>query len=234
MTPETSDPTGLPPKKKRGCFFYGCLISLALLLLVGVALGVAGYYGVRAVKGMITEYSDPSESPMATVNMPAEELKALQERVAAFNAAAKSGAKTEPLVLTGPEFNALLANTPEMADYREMFAITIDGDQIKAQVSLPLEKFLNTTVFDVKGRYLNGTGVFDVSLHDGELSVIPETMEVKGKPLPKEWMTGLRQNMAQNYNQQHKDSILKYYQSIEVKDGKMIITPKSGAHTTSV
>ena len=164
--------------------------------------------------------------------MPAAELKALQDRVAAFNEAAKNGKATEPLVLTGPEFNALLANTPEMSDYRDMFAITIDGDQIKAQVSLPLEKFLNSTVFDVKGRYLNGTGVFDVSLSDGRLSVIPESLEVKGKPLPKEWMAGLKQNLAENYNRQHPDSILHNYQSIQVKDGKMIITPKNSSRTS--
>ena len=35
-----------------------------------------------------------------------------------------------------------------------------------------------------KGRYLNGTASFDLSFREGALSVTPQTIQVRGEPLP--------------------------------------------------
>ena len=50
-----------------------------------------------------------------------------------------------------------------------------------------------------KGRYLNGKADLKASLFDGELIVHLDAIEVKGKPVPPEFMTEIRkQNIAKD------------------------------------
>ena len=36
---------GQPPKPRRGCFFYGCITGLVLLLLIAIGGLIAVHYG---------------------------------------------------------------------------------------------------------------------------------------------------------------------------------------------
>ena len=74
-----------PVKKRRGCFFYGCLISSVLgVLLVGMVVFVAVMI-ISWLNARILEYTDTAPVPLPKVEMPAEELARLKERVTAFN-----------------------------------------------------------------------------------------------------------------------------------------------------
>jgi hypothetical protein len=80
-----------------------------------------------------------------------------------------------------------------------------------------------------KGRYLNGVATFNVSFQDGVLRLSPDLILAKGKPVPAIFLDKLRQrNFAENLDKNPRASIpLRHVQSIQVKDGKLIIVPKA-------
>ena len=120
-------------------------------------------------------------------------VKTLKDRVEAFRKAVEAGTPIEPLVLTSDDLNALIEDNPEL---KGMIYVKIEGDEVKGQVSIPLDK-LNFGM--VRGRYLNGEADFKASLFDGVLIVTLEAIEVNGKKLPEEFMKELRkQNVAKD------------------------------------
>jgi hypothetical protein len=130
------------------------------------------------------------------------------------------------LVLTGPEVNALLASTPELKDYKDKIFVSFEGEETRAQISLPLEG-LHIPGLDLKGRYLNGNGTFKLAISNGLASVAVDSFEVKGKPLPAAFLASLQQqNLAQEFNAKSNASPLAGFQSVQVKDGTLIATPK--------
>ena len=83
----------------------------------------------------------------------------------AFRKAVEDGTATEPLVLTSDDLNALIDENDEL---KGTIYVKIEGDELKGQVSFPLEKL---PLPMVKGRYLNGEADLKASLFDGELIV---------------------------------------------------------------
>ena len=101
----------------------------------------------------------------------------------------------------------------------------MEGDKIGGDISIPLE-FL--TGF-YKGNYLNGSAEFTVTLANGRLMVFLESAVVNEKPLPEDFMKGFRgTNLAEElHNDPDVGPILEKIKSIEINDGRLIITPKT-------
>jgi hypothetical protein len=228
---QTQTQTQIPPKKKRGCFFYGCMTSLVLLLVAGIVIFFGVRYGLHKFEAMVTQYTQPSPMPIEKVALAPDDLKALNARVDTFTTAMNTHSNVPPLVLTGPEINALLDENAQLKPFKNAYFIALDGDKIKAQLSLPLDNFADQPMFkmfNVKGRYLNGSGTFTASITDGKLSVSVQSVDVEGKPLPENVMVGIRQqNLADGFNKSANPSPFEKYQSIEVKNSTVIITPKA-------
>ncbi len=229
MNPDPFSPTAEPPKKERGCFFYGCLVAIILAVLALIVVSVGGYFGYRAFLGLVNEYTSTTPVTLPKVEMSEEDHKALRERIDAFKKALDEGADAEPLVLTGDELNAALAENPEVAG-RVYFII--EGDKLKGQVSMPLDAL---PLPGVKGRYFNGKATFLASLHDGHLVVQLDEAEVNGKPLSEQMMAGLRnENLAKNAVDDPKNAeFLNKLASLQIKDGKITIKAKPKAERGS-
>ena len=60
MTDQTVTP-------RRGCFFYGCVISLVLLLLLAIAGLVAVHYAKKALTGVINNYTETQAMALPAV-----------------------------------------------------------------------------------------------------------------------------------------------------------------------
>ncbi|MDB6021710.1 MAG: hypothetical protein JWQ04_1567 [Pedosphaera sp.] len=227
MTPEAPPQI---PKKGHGCFFYGCITSLVLLLLVILGGYLAVHFTIKRVQAMVAEYTDTSPVALPKVEMSADEVKKLKARVAAFSQAVEAHSNAVPLVLTGPELNALLAGNPDAKEFRDAVYVSLEGEAIKGQVSLPLDALDNVPgihMFHLKGRYLNGAAVFNAGITNDTLSVHIKSLEAKGKPLPAEFLSFFKQqNLAEGANQGTNAAIFERYESIQVKDSTLIITPK--------
>ncbi len=210
-------------KKGRGCFFYGCL-TLVIILLVGAA-GL--YFGVRyAINKVVANYTDtvPMKLP-ALEAVSATELAALQDRVKNFKDALDAGKSAEPLVLEERDINALIAGSPDFARFKDSLHVSLVGDQIKGQVSLPLDT-LGFSRF--AGRYLNGAATLKASLENGVLIVTIESLNVKGNDVPEQIMSQLRkQNMAQEaYKDPKTAETMRKLETIQVQDGHLTIKAK--------
>jgi hypothetical protein len=217
-------PTSKEPRQ-RGCFFYGCLTASILGLVFVVGMGILVYkiyrYGIDTAK----QYTDTRPTPLPTVEMPAEQVKDLHARVDAFRAALDEGKPTEPLALTADELNALIADNP---DFKGKVHADIKGDEVSGQVSIPLQGFPRP-FRELNGRYINGKADLKVSLESGVLVVMLDKLEVKGQPVPESVMTQLRQqNLAQDaYKNPKNAEAIRKFESIQVKDGKIIIKARS-------
>jgi hypothetical protein len=214
--------TDQPAKPRRGCFFYGCLTCVVLLGLVMGAL----LLGLHYVKKVVNRFTDTQPMALPTVQMPQDEVDKLRKRFEAFQAAVREQRPSSPLTLTSDDINALVASGTGREALKGKVYVSLEGDQLKGQVSVPLRE-VGLGMF--KGRYLNGTATFGMSLHNGLLVVSPRTILVKGNPLPETFMQKLRQeNLAAGIVKSPEAvAVLQGLEDIQVKDGKLVVVPKT-------
>lgn len=213
------------PQKRRGCFFYGCLTCIILFLVVVIGgVLIVRHFG----NAFIDQYTDTAPMALTKVDMPADELKQLQARFDAFSKAAAAHSNTPPLILTSREINTLLANDPDMKGIKDKFYVSLEGQQVKGQISLPLEQF-NFPLLHTKGRYLNGAGTFDVGVTNGSLFVAAQSLEVKGKPLPAQFMATMQgQNLAADVNTNATNAIfIKRLESLQITNGTAVLKART-------
>ena len=214
------------PAKRRGCFFYGCITVLVLMVLVGIAGFFLIRYGLNKFTAFVEQYTDTKPMLLETVQISSADYQQLDKRVTAFADAVDARKATPPLVLTGDEINALIANNPAWKGLKGKVYVTIEGDQIKGKVSIPMDELAQAPGLSrLKGRYLNGSAGFKVSLANGVLVVTIQSLEAKGQSPSAPIMAQLQaMNFAQNATQDPKtQEMIGRLESIEVKDGKITI-----------
>ena len=199
--------------------FYG---ALAGTVVVVVLLGV--YLGFHYAKGVVNQLTDTTPMPLPSTHLPEARMFELHDRVDTFRDAVRDDEATGPLTLSADELNALIATDPALASLKNHIYVSIDGKQLQAQISFPAEEL---GLDALRGRYINASGVFDVTLADGQLRVTAESLSAKGKAVPRHVMRRIAaQNLAGRFNEDPRAAAgLKKIRSIEVKDGKLIITP---------
>ncbi len=224
--PPMPSPPPAPPKR-RGCFFYGCIISLSIVGLFMIMALFTVWYMVHTLNAMVAQYCDTQPMTMPVDTLSAAQWASVSNRFASFKSALDAHSNAPPLVLTGPELNALLSSSKDMGDLSNHFHLSIEGNDVKGMVSLPLGKF-HIPFVNLNGRYLNGAGVFRTTLRDNNLSVRVVSLEVKGNPVPDRFMGPLQaQNFAEQAQQNPKNAeFISKFDSIEIKDGKVIIKPR--------
>jgi hypothetical protein len=209
------------PKPRRGCFFYGCITGAVLLvLLLGLLLA-----GLHYVKRLVNRYTDTKPMELPTLQMSQAEMLQVKERFEAFEQAVREHRATKPLTLSADDINALIASGGDQQSLKGKVYVSLDGDQLKGEVSVPLQEVgLNM----LKGRYLNGSATFNLSFQNGTLSVTPQGIQVKGEPLPEVYLREIRkQNLAVALtNNPEAAAVLRGLEEITLKDGKLVIAPK--------
>jgi len=203
-----------PVKARRGCLFYGCLggVVMLLVMLVGVLIGV------HYLKKVFYEFTDSQPAEMPAVRLSQPEIELLRKRLDSFRDSVRSNRPTDPLTLSADEINALIAT--ELKPKKGGLFVTMTNDQSTGQLSLPL-----------KGRYLNGSGSFLLSFHNGLLHVFAKDITVKGRPIPEVLMQSIRQqDLARDFNNDtNATAAFERIQDIEIKDGKITIVPKTNS-----
>lgn len=215
-----------PPSspKRHGCFFYGCVISLIVgaVLLVGLVLLVLN--APKLLSRVALTYTEPTPAQLQRVEVAPAELQSIEQRLARFSQALQDQVADE-LVLTDRELNALIAQSPGLKDLRDKLFVTITGDTITGQISLPLE---NWGPLQLKGRYLNAEVTFRVSLENGQLGVFMNELKVKGQRLPGPLAAAFQnQNLAEQFQRDPETAAqIARFDSIRVQDGKLILRSK--------
>ena len=145
------------------------------------------------------------------------EVKAGDAEEEAVSDEAPPAAAVRELVLTAEEINALIA---EEEAFRNRVFISIAEGEITGEISVPTEKFLPGS----KGRFLNASATFEVTLEDGVLIVTMNAAEVKGEQVPETIMQEIRkENLAQELYKDPKNArMIARFESITVEEDKIV------------
>jgi hypothetical protein len=209
---------------KRGCLFYGGIALIVFVLLVGLIGYWSVRYAIKATDRLISEYTDTVPATLEKVEVSPDRLKEVQQRLAAFKEALDKKSSAEELALSAEDLNTLIAGDPGFRELRDKLFVGIEGDRIQGQLSLPLEQI---GWEKLKGRYLNGTATFKLSLEKGALKVVLDDVTVKGKPLPATLRAVLNRNLAENARPRPKNAKgVEQFDTIKVEGGKLIFKNK--------
>ena len=210
-------------KNKKGCLFYGCLTSIILGLVFFIAVPLALYYGFNVAAGKLIEnYTDKDPIQLPEVVLGEAELSMLKQRVERFRKAIQTNEASPPLELTAEEINALIFHDTQLEKLKGRAYLKIEGNALQGQVSIPLDE-LNLNSDD--RRYINGSGRFKISVREGKLSVIIQSIEIKGKTLPaavQNVITGV--NLFENAEMdQETTKLLDRLKTFEIQNGKLLL-----------
>lgn len=152
-----------------------------------------------------TADTDVAENPAASVDPTKQAVDS------------SGGAAIRELVLSADDINAMIAGEESL---RGRLFVRIEEGKISGDISIPIESFVPGS----KGRYLNGSGTFDVKLDDGVLMVLLEDAKVKGESLPEELLKAMRtENLAKDVYKDPKNAeMIRRFESIRVEDDRVI------------
>jgi hypothetical protein len=217
-----------PPRKQRGCLFYGCIVAALLVGIVVILVSLTAWSLYRGASQIVEQYAEDAPAPIPVVERPAPEVDAIKGRIDTFSDALADGKAAEPLALSADEINAVIASVPE---FKGLFAVDLSGDKLRGKLSLPLDRlgFPIGTLFP--GKFLNGTATLDARVVDGRPVVTIDAIEARGKPVPDEFLKSIRgQNLFADIEKDPKMAAsIGRLESIAVKDGKLILTPRPPA-----
>jgi len=208
-------------KPRRGCFHFGCIGGLLLMLV----MLIGGLVGLYYAKKMFNDFTDTKPALLPQAQISQADMDRLEQRVDLFRSVVKAGKSVEPLSLSADEVNALIQHDPDLSALKGKLFVIFEADQIKGELSLPLDD-VGLSIF--KGRYLNGTGTFSLSLRRGRILLHTLSFVVKRKHVPEVYMEQIRKhNFAENLNNNPRArAALDRLEDIKVQDGKLILVPK--------
>ena len=220
-----------PPKRGMGWLGKGCLILIALGILL-VVVGVGGsFWTVRQVylsdkPTPIPEPTAPSETNAAmpqetSAPAPTERSAEVRERLDTMKQAARAHEETD-IELTAANINALIAANRKS---RGIASVGIDGNVLQANFSIPLERldvpFRNA--LGLSDRYLNAT-VTIVAPPGTNASNVQPDVRINGHSVPAnvlDWgLPGVGRSL--------RSYVIKYANKYgvtggEIRDGKVIL-----------
>ena len=210
-------------KKRRGCFFYGCIVSIIFGLILFVGIPLALFFGFNyAVKTVVNNYADEQPMELPIIEMPQTEVTSLKQRVDVFRQAVENNTPTAALELSADELNALIFHDPQLAKLKGKAFLDFEGNKVKGQLSIPLS---DLNIGSGESLYLNGTGIFEVSIQNGSLSAKLDSLEIKGKPIPAKfsgWFKG--KNLFENAQMDPEaQKFINRISRLEIRDSKLIL-----------
>ncbi len=202
-------------KQGMGCMAKGCLILLAVLLLIGGIAGFAAY----------TLYQKYTSATPANIPLPpatAEQNEAIQQRIAAFGQALTKGEPAE-LQLSADDINTMIAVDPKWKEVKGHFRVRIENNQLYGEASAPLDK-----IAGLSGRYFNGTLGITPAMENGSVQFIIHSMEVNGNQFSPQFVKsvndGFQQSMRDQMRQDPKVAeAFQKLKTIKIADNKLVV-----------
>jgi hypothetical protein len=216
-----------PPRRKGlGCFARGCLIVLIFAIVLAIA-GFAGlYWGLHRNSALfygsywLAKTRSLAEAPTSVPIFSAsdQQIQLVQERWQDFEQKTRAGQAAE-IELSADDINTLIATSE---DARGKVFVSIDGNQFRLQVSVPIGAFLGRP-----GYYFNGDVIIEpegVQSSDGPRF---SRITINGEQVPTDflkWKYRYRQLREYLADQGNAYDI----GTIEIRDGKVILRSRTG------
>lgn len=176
-----------PPElpKKKGCFFYGCLSVIIVMLLACGGL----FYGYWKIKRIFTEYTDTQPLSLPALSLSDEQVQDAKNKVVDFFAKAQDAQEAARLSLSADEVAALLQTSDALKDFHGSFSLAFVNGKATGSISIPLEKYAS----EFKGRFLNGDAVFNFSMKNAVPVLTVESILLNARELPESFLAEIKQ-----------------------------------------
>ena len=220
FSPEPDESTA----RGRGCFFYGCLITGILALLLAITIGLTSYVIYRSINEFVQQNTATAPRELPKVQIAPEALQSIKKKVDQFKNTVEADNATTTLVLTADDLNAIIDSTP---DLKGQVYLSIEDNLLKGKLSVSLDKL--STFFErfgikaLRGRYFNGEISVKGNFGNGSLNLTIESLEVNGRSLPEPVVTNVNNMIIQFSKDPDIANEMRKIDSIEVKDGKVLI-----------
>jgi hypothetical protein len=215
-----------PPRQRGlGCFARGCLILLVFAIVLVIACFAGMWWGLQRHSAIVhgiywlakTHSISDAPAPVPEFTASESQIRNFRERWQDFEQKTRAGQPAE-IELSADDINTLIATTPNM---RAKLFVSIEGNQLRIQVSLPLEEMLNRP-----GYYFNGDITMDLkgaqSLEEPQLNRVI----VNGEQVPKDLLKWkYHSRPLHEYLADYRNSY--NLGSIEVRDGKVILRSRT-------
>ena len=96
--------------------------------------------GLHYVRKVVNQFTEAQPIELPAVQMSQSEIDKLKQRVETFQKAVREQSPAEPFVLAGDDINALIASLPELKAFKGKFYVSLEGDHVKGEVSVPLRE----------------------------------------------------------------------------------------------
>jgi hypothetical protein len=214
-----------PPRKGLGCLGRGCLILSVFVIVLTVA-GFAGmYWGLHRNSALFygsywmakTRSIAEAPTPVPAFSGSEQQIQLVQERWQEFEQKTRAGQPAE-IELSVDDLNALIATTEGA---RGKVFVSIDGNQPRLQVSVPIGDFLGRP-----GYYFNGDVI--IELNGAQPLDNPQfnRITINGEQVPTDFLKWkyrsrhLREYLADQRNAYD-------IGTIEVRDGKVFLRSRT-------
>ncbi len=208
--------------KAKSCVLYGCLTTVVVFIIIGVALVFGARYGY---KKLVSTYTSPSATTLPAVTYTDAELQSLTNRMAAFQLSANALTNEVTLTLSARDINVLIHSQDQLKDMRDKFFVEIEKDTIKSALSIPLDVF---GLDALKGRFLNGKAGLKVAVTNGQLTVRLDSLEMNGSPASPAFMTQLKnENLAKDVQlDADTQKLMQRVEKLTIENGEVILKVK--------
>lgn len=215
-----------PPRQRGlGCFARGCLILLVFAIVLVIACFAGMWWGLQRHSAIVhgiywlakTHSISDAPAPVPEFTASDSQVRNFRERWQDFEQKTRAGQPDE-IELSADDINTLIATNP---DVRGKWFVSIEGGQLRFQLSLPLEEMLSRP-----GYYFNGDIAIELkgaqSLEDPQLNRII----VNGEQVP-------RDLLRWKYHSRRLNEYLADYRNsynlgtIEVRDSKVILRSRT-------
>jgi hypothetical protein len=210
-----------PPRRGLGCFGRGCLILVVFAIVLAIACLAGMYWGFQRHSAILhglywlTKVHAIAQKPVPIPEFTASDaqIQSVHERCEDFEQKARARQPAE-LELAPDDINTLIATNK---DTRGKIFVSIDGDNLRCQASVPLGELMGRS-----GYYFNGD--IAVELKSAESLENPQLNRiiVNGEPVPRDLLNWkYRSKRLRDYLADYRtDSGVG---TIEIRDGKLIL-----------
>jgi hypothetical protein len=218
-------PVVVQQKRGLGCFGIGCVILVVVLLLLGALIAGGVYFGYSKIDTLT------STSPAISQNFDGGDNlnQTAQQKGSDFENALHTD-QPATIEYSAEELNTLIARDPDFASNQIHLVITTTGDQARIQSSLPT----NLIPFGlIKDRYVNIDAQFGLGFDAATktLKIDLHALKFQSQSVPSDQLPALQAQLEPFINTQLQRSpeakrVLDHAESIEIRDGKLVIQTK--------
>jgi hypothetical protein len=214
-----------PPRKGLGCFARGCLVLVVFAVVLGIACFAGMYWGLHRHSAIfhglywLTKAQAIGQTPVAIPQFTASDaqIQSVHERCEDFEQRARAGQPAE-LELTPDDINTLVATNQ---DLRGKVFVSIDGERLRCQASVPLGEFIGRS-----GYYFNGDIAVDLKGVESMENPQLKGITVNAEPVPTDLLNWkYRSKRLRDYLADYRNE--SGVGTIEVRDGKLILRSRT-------